>query len=177
MKRRELIQWLVATVGLRTMQTCTPTELLALGRDVHRRTRPGVPTTQTQRTIAIAAELILPGATEAKVGAFIDKMLADWHTPDERDRLLAGLRELDTRSRAQAGRDFVDCPQVEQVAVLTKLDDEVAALRASGNEQANQHWFAMLKFLTVYGWATSEPGMRALRAYPLPWRYDGCAPV
>jgi glucoside 3-dehydrogenase (cytochrome c) hitch-hiker subunit len=177
MKRRELIQWLVATVGLRAMQTYAPTELLALGRDVHRRTRPAVPSTQTQRTIAIAAERILPGATEAKVGAFIDTMLADWHTPEEREGLLAGLRELDTRSQARARRDFADCPEAEQVAVLMTLDDEVAALRARSNEQANQHWFAMLKFVTVYGWATSEPGMRELQLYPLPWRYDGCAPV
>jgi hypothetical protein len=35
----------------------------------------------------------------------------------------------------------------------------------------------MLKFLTIYGWCTSQPGMRALKLYPLPWRYDGCAPV
>jgi hypothetical protein len=57
------------------------------------------------------------------------------------------------------------------VAVLTALDDEVS----TGG--TNEHWFAMLKYLTIYGWCTSEAGMRALRLYPLPWRYDGCAPV
>jgi len=29
----------------------------------------------------------------------------------------------------------------------------------------------------VYGYCTSEVGQRALGLFPLPWRYDGCAPV
>ena len=35
----------------------------------------------------------------------------------------------------------------------------------------------MLKYLTVYGWCTSETGARELGIYPLAGRYDGCAPV
>lgn len=174
MERRELIQWLVATVGLRG-------DLLPLGRDVHRRARPRLapfPATQVQRTVAIAAERILPGAADGNVGPFIEKILVDWYTEEARQRFLAGLRDLDARCQARAKRDFVDCPEAEQLAVLTALDGEVVARRTTaGNEQANQHWFAMLKFLTVYGWSTSETGMRALQLYPLPWRYDGCAPV
>jgi len=118
---------------------------------------------------------ILPGAD---VVAFIDKMLADWHTPAERNRFLTGLPDLDVRSRARASRAFVDCGEADQVAVLTALDGEVTALRASdGDTAANQHWFAMLKYLTVYGWCTSEAGARELGLYPLAGRYDGCAPV
>lgn len=180
MERRELMQWLVATVGLSAIRAYAPADLLGLGRDMHRRISPRTPSsTHAQRTVAIAAERILPGATEANVAPFIDKMLADWHTPEERARLLAGLEDLDARCRrASDGRDFVNCAEAEQVAVLTSLDNEVTALRAGpGNERANQHWFAMLKFLTVYGWCTSETGMRALGLYPLASRYDGCAPV
>ncbi len=179
MERRELIQWLVATAGLQAVQAYTPGDLLALGRDVHRRTAPAQPAvTHVQRTVAIAAERIVPGATDANVGAFIDKMLADWYTDEERERFLHGLQELDARAQARSQRGFSDCPPADQDAVLTALDTELTALRAAaGDEQANQHWFAMLKFLTIYGWCTSEPGMRALQLYPLPWRYDGCAPV
>ena len=119
----------------------------------------------------MAAERILPGATEANVGAFIEKMLADWHTDAEREWFVGGLADLDTRCRARAQHDFVDCSEADQVAVLTALDDEASAGRA------NDHWFARLKYLTVYGYCTSEDGMRALHLYPAPWRYDGCAPV
>jgi hypothetical protein len=175
MERRELIQWLVATAGLRCLDSLAPADLLALGRDVHRRATSRVLSPHDERTVAAAAVRIL---SDADVSAFIDKMLADWHTPAERERFLAGLPDLDTRCRTRSGRDFVECTVADQVAVLTALDDEVTALRASsGAAVANQHWFAMLKYLTVYGWCTSEGGMRTLRLYPLPWRYDGCAPV
>ena len=179
MERRDLIRWLAATAGVYAVQAFAPAELLAFGRAVHRGANSGLSRFgHVQRTIIIAAERILPGATEANVGVFIEKMLADWHTPEERTRLLAGLDDLDARCRRSAGRDFVDCAEAEQVAVLTSLDNEVTALRAGpGNARANEHWFAMLKFLTVYGWCTSETGMRARGLYPLASSYDGCAPV
>ena len=174
MERRELIQWLVATAGLQALDSLTPSDLLALGREVHRRGTARALSGHAERTVAAAAARILPGAD---VAAFIDKMLADWHTPAERDRFLAGLPELDSRCRARATRAFVDCAEADQIAVLTALDDEVTALRAASGAAANQHWFAMLKYLTVYGWCTSEAGARELGLYPLAGRYDGCAPV
>jgi hypothetical protein len=162
MERRELIRWLVATAGLPS---------LAFGREVHRRPLRRTLSAHVERTVTVAAERILPGATEANVGAFIDRMLVDWHTPEERARFLGGLPELDARCRARAGRDFADSPEADQVAVLSALDEEVSAART------NDHWFARLKYLTVYGYCTSEVGMRALGLWPQPWRYDGCAPV
>jgi hypothetical protein len=188
MERRELIQWLVATAGLQCLDSLAPADLIALGRDVHRRaasrnTALRALSPHAERTVAAAAEQIIPatdtpGATDAGVSAFIDKMLADWHTPAERERFLAGLPDLDTRCRTRGGRDFVDCAVADQVAVLTALDDGVTALRAGGGgTAANQHWFAILKYLTVYGYCTSEVGMRALHLDSLPSRYDGCAPI
>ena len=178
MDRRELIQWLVATAGLQARQAYTPNDLLALGRDVHRHGTPHLRPTHANRTVTIAAERILPGATEANVGAFIDTMLDDWYAPEERERFLSGLKDLDTRCQTAAHADFILCEERHQMEVLATLDAEVTELRASaGDGRADQHWFAMLKFLTIYGWCTSEPGMRALQLYPLPWRYEGCAPV
>ena len=171
MERRELIRWLVATAGLQSLNALGAADLIALGRDVHRRPLHRATSTRVERTLAVAAERILPGATEVNVGAFIEKMLADWHTDAEREWFVGGLADLDTRCRARAQHDFVDCSEADQVAVLTALDDEASAGRA------NDHWFARLKYLTVYGYCTSEIGMRALRLYPAPWRYDGCAPV
>jgi hypothetical protein len=168
MERRELIQWLAATAGLPS---------LAFGREVHRRPLRRTLSAHVERTLAAATERILPGAAEANVGAFIDKMLADWHTPEERARFLAGLPELDARCRTRVGQDFVACAAADQVAVLTALDDAVTELRSARGRAANQHWFAMLKYLTMYGWCTSEAGMRALGLYPMAGRYDGCAPV
>ena len=188
MERRELIRWLVATAGIQCLEGLAPDDLFALGRDVHgsvrvENTAGRVLSPHAERTIVAAAERIIPatntpGATDAGVGAFIDKMLADWYTPAERDRLLAGLPDLDARCRALSGRDFIAGDEADQVTVLTALDDEVTTLRVARGAAANNHWFSMLKYLTVWGYCTSEVAMReAFRSYPLPGRYDGCAPV
>jgi hypothetical protein len=188
MERRELLQWLVATAGLQALDAVAPADLMALGRGVHQGAAEGQAlralSPAQERLVAVAAERIIPatdtpGATDAQVSRFVDRMLADWYTPAERERLLAGLPELDARCRARAGMDFASCGEADQVAVLTALDDEVTALRTSqGAGPANQHWFGMLKYLTVYGFCTSEPGQReALRLWPPPGHHDGCAPL
>jgi glucoside 3-dehydrogenase (cytochrome c) hitch-hiker subunit len=129
MDRRELIQWLVATTGIGALDTVAPDDLI---------------------------ERIIPGAGQAGVPAFVERMLSEWHTAEERAGILAGLEGLG---------NFVDRSEAEQVAQLTSID------------QSNPSWFARLKYLTVYGYCTSEVGMRELELWPQPWRYDGCAPV
>ena len=138
MDRRELIQWLGA---------------FALGRQVHLRI-----SRDSDPTLAIVAERILPGATQANVAPFIESMLSDWHTPEERGPILAGLKALEAKG-------FAERSEAEQTAMVTALDQE------------NPDWFARLKYLTLYGYCTSEIGMRELKLWPLPWRYDGCAPA
>src|SRR5687768_4167511 len=188
MERRELVRWLVATAGISCLEGLSASELVAFGEEVHL-----TPTTgqgfralgaHAQRTVIAAAERIIPatdtpGATDAGVVAFVDKMLADWYTPAERSRFLAGLEELDRRCQSLQGKRFVDCTEADQVAVLTTFDDEVTASRRTrGTTNPNDHWFAMLKYLTAFGYCTSEPAMRrTLGAWPRPTRYDGCAPV
>lgn len=187
-ERRELVRWLVATAGISCLEGLSAREILAFGEEVHRAPRMGqgfrALSAHAQRTVIIAAERIIPatdtpGATDAGVAAFVDKMLADWYTPEERARFLAGLDELDGRCRALRGRTFADCTEADQVAVLTALDDELTARRRTpGGTNPNDHWFAMLKYLTAFGYCTSEPAMRrTLGTWPRPTRYDGCAPV
>ncbi|MGH7559905.1 MAG: gluconate 2-dehydrogenase subunit 3 family protein [Gemmatimonadales bacterium] len=194
MERRELIRILSSTAGLACLQGLSPDDLLGLGKSVHADAagQQGLQALdgQADATVIAAAERILPatdtpGATAAQVHRFIDRMLADWYTPAERDRFLSGLRELDERSRASHRRDFVGCTEAQQTALLTTLDGEVTALRGpagaearrrAGLANANEHWFATLKYLTAWGWATSEPVLRALGRDKLPGRWDGCAP-
>ena len=188
MERRELIRFLMATAGLKCLDGFMPDELVAFGARLHRsgfsgRESSGVLDEHARRTVIVAAERIIPasdtpGATDADVVTFIDRMLADWYNPDERDRFLAGLRELDARCRARHGKDFADCDAGDQVAVLTAFDGDVSARRRAGGVNPNEHWFAMLKYTTVFGYCTSEIAMRrTLGAWPRPTRYDGCAPV
>jgi len=103
MERRELIRFLVATAGLKCLDGVMPDELLAFGVHVHEsrangQQASGALDAHARRTVVLAAERIIPasdtpGATDADVVSFIDRMLADWYNPDERNRFLAGLRE------------------------------------------------------------------------------------
>ena len=184
MERRELLRWLAATAGLAALEGLAPDDLLALGREVHARGA-GSPALSpaASRAVTAAAERILPasdtpGATDAGVTDFIDRMLADWFAADERAGFLAGIPELDRRSRALRGLDFAESAEADQVAVLTALDDELTALRRAGRGgEANRHWFGMLKYLTVWGYFTSQPAARiTLGTFPQAGRFDGCAP-
>lgn len=188
MERRALIEWMVATGGAAAFNRLSAQNLVALGHDVHRQaqsaSRAGrALAAHAAHTVRVAAERIIPasdtpGATQAGVTPFIDTMLADWYAPADRDRFLVGLADLDTRSRSRQGRVFVDSAPAAQVAMLEALDDEVVAIRRTRGAAANEHWFAMLKYLTVWGYCTSEAGMReTLHSYPPPMRYDGFAPL
>lgn len=188
MDRRALLQWMVATGGLAAFDRLSVRDLAQLGEETHARVadasaEPLSLTAQELRTVAAAAECIIPrtdtpGATDANVAAFIGVMMSDWYPAADAERFRAGLAALDATSRARFGVAYADARAAQQVELAQALDGEVTALRASNGTEANAHWFAMLKYLTVWGFCTSETGMRdVLRSYPRSMRYDGAAPV
>src|SRR6266571_972404 len=125
MNRREVLLLLAGTAAL-------PDRLLAIGRTVHQRARAGTLRAlnpHQNETVATSAELIIPktdrpGAREAGVPAFIDVMLADWGDDDQRQMFMAGLANVDERSRALFGKEFVACSEAQQTQILTDLDAE-----------------------------------------------------
>lgn len=182
MERRALLQWMVATGGLAAFRRLSAADLDALGDDTHRRlvdgTAPsGALTAAELAAVAAAAECIIPrtetpGATDAGVAAFVDVMLGEWYPPDDLTRFRAGLRQLD------AGGAFIEAGRERQVAFIQALDDEVSLLRRTSPRDAATHWYATLKYLTVWGYCTSEVAMReTFRSFPPPMRYDGAAPI
>jgi hypothetical protein len=182
--RRELLGWMVATGGLAALTRLSESDLLALGREAHARAPQrtgGAPVLDARETaiVTLAAEQIIPatttpGATQAGVAAFIETMLGGWYPPADRDRFVAGVRALDAQASARHARGFAECDAAQQLALLEEHDAAVTALRTARDPGANDHWFAMLKYLTVWGYCTSEPGMReTLHSWPMPMRYDG----
>ncbi|MEM1057326.1 MAG: gluconate 2-dehydrogenase subunit 3 family protein [Bacteroidota bacterium] len=79
-----------------------------------------------QRTLAALVDQILPatdtpGAAEAGVPQFIDAMLTDWYTPEERDAFLEGLTSVDARAE---GGSFADLAPDAQIAMVVAMDAE-----------------------------------------------------
>jgi hypothetical protein len=91
--------------------------------------------------------------------------------------MLAGLADVDARSRRQWGGDFIGLTEPQQVGILTTLDGELQALKA-GKEPTEKHFFQRIKGLTLYGYYTSEAGMtQELNYSMIPGRYDACTPL
>jgi hypothetical protein len=120
-------------------------------------------TVEQSRLISAIAELIIPetdtpGAIEAGVPAFIELMLSDWYTVDERQPIIDGMAALDARSLEETQQPFVDAESKQQQEWLTDVQDS--------------EFFNMFKSLTVYGYYTSEVGANAELIFnPAPGRY------
>jgi len=178
MNRREVLLLLAGTAAL-------PDRLLAVGRAVHKRVRVGTLRTlnpHQNETVATIAELIIPktdtaGAREAGVPAFIDVMLAEWADDEQRQTFTAGLANVDERSRASFGKDFIGGTPPQQTEILEDLDYELARLRDTKSD-TSKNFFQSIKWLTLTGYYTSEVGATTEQHFRIvPGRYEPCYPL
>jgi len=191
MDRREVLR-ILATGGLLQL---APAKLLAVLGEA-RRLIEGQAALRTlsehqYATVKTMAEMIIPrtdtpGAADVGVAEFIDLMLTEWYDPAERTRFLAGLSDVDSRSRARFAKDFVDCSSPEQADVLNAVGKEMVEqigengqrLRGRGANPGN--FYVMFRQLTLTAYYTSEVGAtQELHFEMIPERYEGCtaAPV
>ena len=124
---------------------------------------------------AIADQIIprtdTPGARDAGVHRFIDTMLAEYYSPEQRSAFLAGLAEVESSAKRASGRSFVHLSSSGQRDILAPFD-----AAAYGNA-ARQPFFRTMKEITLLGYYTSEDGAtRELKYARVPGRFDGCVP-
>ncbi len=135
-----------------------------------------------ERATAIcAAEAILPrtdtpGATDANVISFIELIVGDWYTPNERNRFLAGLNALNNKSVHLFNQAFATASITQHNEVLSSLDAAASQNDSIGGTHSSelQSFYTQLKELTIVGYFTSEVGSKqALNYNPMPMKYDG----
>lgn len=118
---------------------------------------------------------ISPGARAAHVGAFMKTIVTDCYSEAEQQVFVKGVQKLDELSVEKYHRSFRKLDNSKKLELLTEFDKEAQAFSSSKKEEDPDHYFSMLKQLTVWGYFTSEPGAtKALRFVPVPGRYDGC---
>lgn len=184
MNRRGMLR-LLGSAAIPALAGLTPERLFALAEELHRRLAAPEPRSlrvldrhQNEIVTAIAEMIIpetdTPGARAARVNEFIDLIVAEWYDGEERERFLSGIGGVDARSRSTFGSDFLSRSETERVALLRALDAEVSALREA-RKNPDQHFFQQMKWLTVYGYYTSELGVTLeLKEEVVPGRYDPC---
>lgn len=107
-----------------------------------------------------------PGAIAAGVPAYIEKLLADWATPEDRIPILAGLDAIEARSLKDYKVPAAQATPEQQDALLTlAMNDQLP----KGGE-----FFEAFRQLVIAGYYTSEIGMTQEREYlPVPGEYNG----
>jgi hypothetical protein len=183
MQRRQALRILGRLAVVPALSQLSLDRLYALGRETHERLS-DPPTLRIldphqHETVATLTELIIPetdtpGARAAGVAEFIDLIVAEWYTEEQRARFLAGLADLDRRSQAVSGRVFLDAGSSDQMRIVWELEADWLSFQATGGE-ADQHFFPQIKRLTVYGYYTSRVAVeQELHWSAIPGRYDPC---
>jgi hypothetical protein len=185
MERRDALRLLATAAALPFI----PRELLAALRLARTETAGTTPRTlnpHQYQTVTRMAEIILPetntpGATAAHVNDFIDLILTEWYTAEERDRFLTGLQEADARCVKLFGKPLLDLAPEQQEEMVAILDREMAAEIAKRKQDApdaDDSFFHSLKGLTLTGYYTSEAGAKQeLQFKIITGHYDGCVPA
>jgi hypothetical protein len=143
-------------------------------------------------TVTAMAELILPqtgtpGAKAVRVNEFVDRIVADWYSDEDRARFLAGLVTVDARTQSLFQKDFVDASPPQQSEILRALGEEMAqATEALANAprgyrgadpEPEDNFYFTFRQLTLTGYFTSEAGFtQQLHEEIIPGRFDGCIP-
>ena len=187
MTRRDALRLLATGAALQL----GPAKALALMREARAvlgaQTSPRTLSAPQYATVKAMAEMILPrtetpGATDVGTSEFIDLMLTEWFEEPERARFINGLADVDARSQALFGKIFVDCPAVQQGAILTELGESM--MEAAERErnlhiesiEPSENFYLTLRRLTLTAYYTSEPGAtQELHFQIIPDRHDECA--
>ncbi|MEP6573475.1 MAG: gluconate 2-dehydrogenase subunit 3 family protein [Gemmatimonadota bacterium] len=184
MNRRQVLSYLGAAALAPLLAPLSAEKKLEIGQALHARLsgaarpRAGLALSANQREmVAEIAEIIIPetdtpGARSVHVDEFIDMLLAEWYSPEERDQFIAGLGEIDARAMQRSGHPFLELAPGDRIALLETLDG------TAGQPGTAEGTFARLKNLTVYGWCTSkEVSTNVLKVEIIPGRYDGCVVI
>jgi hypothetical protein len=121
---------------------------------------------------AIIPRTDTPGAVDVRVPEFIDHVVTDWATADERRALLEGLADIDARAGAAGSATFVRLDATRQAQILAALDAERNAAGSAGRA------FGQIKSLAVYAYFTSEVVQReVLKTQMFFSEFSACAPA
>lgn len=133
-----------------------------------------------------------PGAKAANVGQFIAVMVRDCYTPEDQATFTEGLGKLDEAAKKKSGSKFMELTPKQRTELLVDLDKEQKEFTEQRNKtladdaakhkgeagykapETPNHYFRMIKELTLLGYFTSEIGAtKALRYIAVPGHYDG----
>jgi len=119
-----------------------------------------------------------PGAKASRIGAYMVAMVNDCFNKARRTAFIEGLNTFDKTCQEKYKKAFLQLTKEQKKVFLKQLDTESKLpLKSAANEVPlfREHYFAILKQLTISGYFSSEVGAtKALRYVAVPGRYEGC---
>jgi len=189
MQRREVLRMLATGAALQL----TPGKMFALMREartlIAAETSPRTLNAHQDALVKAMTELILPrtetpGAADVGANTFIDLILTEWCDDAERTSFLSGLADVDARTQALFGKDFLSCSSAQQSELLAALGGEMLQeadasprrRRRGLSAAGSTNFYSMLRRLTLTAYYTSEAGAtEELHFEMIPDRDEGCA--
>lgn len=113
-----------------------------------------------------------PGAVDAGVPEFFDRMLRDYFTEEARSVVIEGLQGVDETCREAYGNPWDGLDAEQKVEMVEWLDQEaIEQRRVSGPP----HFFGVIKEMTLWGYFFSEAGAAQLQRFEIsPGPFEGC---
>lgn len=119
-----------------------------------------------------------PGAADAGVPQFIENMVSNVYSEEDRTKFLTNLAAFDMASEEKNGGGFASLEAEKQTAFLDTYNTQMQEALRSGNRMApkpDMQCFRNMKELTVVGFFTSQPGATQVLQYKqIPVDYHGC---
>ena len=192
MQRRDVLKMLATGAVIPVFSS----PMAAFFREAQAQTGPGYKlrtlNPHQNSTVVVMTDLIIPetdtpGAKAARVNEFIDVILTEWATAEERQNFLNGLAGVNKQSQELFGKDFVDASPQQQVTLLRAMDDVSANERAEKREKHGNtvpeldahlkgNFYDVFRNITLHGYYTSEIGFtQELKLQIIPGAQHGCA--
>lgn len=176
MDRRAVVGWMTGFAASSLLAPLSPDHRLRIATTLPRSGEAAAFTPAQAAIVATLADAILPrtdtpGALDVRVPAFIDRLTAEWYSPEEADRLRRGLLAIEARATTRFGRGVAALAEPDRTAFLGELDGK------SGEPGSAEDAFDRIKALTVYGYFTSQLVQTEILDNPIiPGRFEGCIP-
>lgn len=118
-----------------------------------------------------------PGAKAAKIGEFMKTIVTDCYNEDDQKSFTDGIGKLNDASQKKYDKDFIALEAAQKHDLLVALDKEAKEYQGKRKDKEPNHYFSLMKQLTMWGYFTSEVGAtKALRYEPVPGKYIGDFP-
>ncbi|MBK8669034.1 MAG: gluconate 2-dehydrogenase subunit 3 family protein [Saprospiraceae bacterium] len=115
-----------------------------------------------------------PGAKAIGIGMFMQKMISACYDNDQQIVFTKGVQDFKAVFENKYKVSFINATDSQKQEFVQELNTTTYQYQKNKKDKEADHYFTMIKQLTILGYFTSEDGAtKALRYIAVPGKYDG----